>query len=130
MEYNPAASELAPRGNWYLQTESESRPALILGTSSDRIGTPEGTQAYYLTAAKRIPQTPIAPYLSLNYSEFDRGWNFPFGASVNLSDSWSLLTMYDGQGSHFLVNYRGKGYGISLMLIWVKRVGISVSTGF
>jgi hypothetical protein len=130
LEYNPVVGEFVPRGNLYLQTETDSRPALIAGSSSDRIGTPEGNQAYFLTASKRIPGTPFAPYLGINYSEFDRGLNFPFGLTLNLHEKWSVLGMYDGQRSHLLLNYRAKGYVLSLMWIWLERVGVSFSTGF
>ncbi len=43
--------------------ETSDRPAVMLGTSSDRIGTPDG-QAYFLTVAKDIERwvgLPVAP---------------------------------------------------------------------
>ena len=42
VEYNPGADEVAPIANLLILTETRRRPALILGTSSDRIGTPSG----------------------------------------------------------------------------------------
>ena len=53
IEYNPLASDLQPLVNWIALKEGEKRPALIFGTSSDRIGTPEG-QAYYFTFSKDL----------------------------------------------------------------------------
>ncbi len=38
VEYNPGADEVAPIANLLVLTETRRRPALILGTSSDRIG--------------------------------------------------------------------------------------------
>ena len=46
---------------WFVLTETERRPALFLGTSSDRIGSPEGTQSYYLTGAKYLPIVRTSP---------------------------------------------------------------------
>jgi hypothetical protein len=43
--------------------ETDRRPALILGTSSDRIGTPDG-QSFYATFSKNLKretELPIAP---------------------------------------------------------------------
>jgi hypothetical protein len=130
LEFNPAAEELNFRGNWFLQTETQSRPALVLGTSSDRIGTPPGNQAYFLTISKQVQGTPLAPYVAINYSEFERGMNFPFGVNIDISPSWSLLPMNDGRKTHLLLNYRQKGYGISFMWVWLERPGLSISTGF
>ena len=78
---------------------------MFLGTSSDRIGSPEGTQAYYVTVAKYLPVVRTAPYASLNYSEWDEGWNIPFGATVELGGGFSLRPMYDGQRTHFWPTY-------------------------
>jgi hypothetical protein len=59
VEYNPVAGEVNPLATLFLLTETDNRPALFLGTSSDRIGSPEGTQAYYLTASKMMPVVPL-----------------------------------------------------------------------
>ena len=92
VEYNLAADEVDPLATFFLLTETEQRPALFLGTSSDRIGSPKGKQAYYLTAAKYLPLVRTAPYVSLNDSQWDEGWNVPFGASVNPSGRAPTVT--------------------------------------
>ena len=49
--------------------ETSDRPAVMLGTSSDRIGTSDG-QAYFLTVAKDIERwvgLPVAPYAGVSY---------------------------------------------------------------
>ena len=50
VEYNPVTKEVSPLFNLFLMTEGEGiwRPALFLGTSSDRIGSPPDKQAYFL----------------------------------------------------------------------------------
>jgi hypothetical protein len=42
VEYNPLASDVGPLANWLAIPETGNAPALIFGTSSDRIGTPFG----------------------------------------------------------------------------------------
>ena len=111
-------------------TEEERRPALFAGTSSDRIGSPEGTQSYYLTASKHHPSWPVSAYASLNYSEWDGEVNFPFGAYVELGRGFSLQPMYDGQRSHLLLNWNRDRFGVSLLWVWLEEAGISFNVGF
>lgn len=116
--------------NLFLVTETEARPALFFGTSSDRIGSPAGKQSYYLTAAKYLSPIPISIYASLNYSEWDAGVNFPFGGNVEFGKGISARYMYDGDRSHLMMNYFREQIGISLMYVWLETLGISISAGF
>ena len=129
-EWNPAAAEVAPLLTWFLALEGERRPALFLGTSSDRIGSPEGTQSYYLTAAKHLPRMPVSAYVSLNWSEWDGAWNVPFGATLELPRGLSLRPMYDGQRSHLLLNLNRDAWGVSLLWVWLEEAGIAFSMRF
>jgi len=130
VEYNPEAEEFGPLFTWFLVTEGDRRAALFLGTSSDRIGSPEGTQSYYLTAAKHHPAWPVSAYVSLSYSEWDEELKVPFGAQVELGRGVSLQPMYDGQRSHLLLSYNRERYGVSLLWVWLEEVGISFNMGF
>jgi hypothetical protein len=130
VEYNPAAGEVGPLVTWFLLTEGERRPAVFLGTSSDRIGSPEGTQSYYLTGAKYLPALRISPYVSLNYSEWDEGWNVPFGANVELGGGFSLQPMYDGDRTHLLGSFATARFSATLVWAWLERAGVAVSVGF
>jgi hypothetical protein len=130
VEYNLAAGELSPLATGFLLTEGERRPALFLGTSSDRIGSPEGMQAYYLTAAKYLPPLRTSPYVTANYSEWDQGWNVPFGANVELGGGFSLQPMYDGHRTHLLASYATRRYSATLIWAWLERAGVAVSLGF
>src|SRR6188474_2396758 len=60
VEYNPRADDVGPLLNWLALPETHERPAIILGTSSDRIGTPSG-RSYYITASKSMEETLHAP---------------------------------------------------------------------
>lgn len=130
IEANPDADELGPLLTWFLLTETARRPALFLGTSSDRIGSPEGEQAYFLTASKRHPTWPVSAYLSLNYSEWDADFNVPFGVEVDLGKGFSVRPMYDGQRTHLTSSYDRNQHRFSLLWVWLERVGFAYSTRF
>ena len=130
VEFNPAADEVGPLLTWFLLTENERRPALFLGTSSDRIGSPEGDQSYYVTVARRHPRWPVSAYLSLNYSEWDDGFNVPFGVEVELGQRFSVRPMYDGDRSHLMLNYQSQRFTTSLLWVWFERFGVAFSTRF
>lgn len=129
-EYNPLADEVGPLVTWFLATETETRPAVFFGTSSDRIGSPAGEQAYFLTVAKYIAPLRMAPYASLNYSEWDDGWNVPFGAGLELGGGFSLRPMYDGSKTHLMGTLATERFSVSALWVWLERAGIAVSAGF
>lgn len=131
MEVNAAVGEVGPIANWFALRETDHRPALIFGTSSDRIGTPAGKRMYYFTLAKQIGHLPIAPYVSLNYSETDRRINYPFGLTLQLGNAWTLMPMYDGQRAHTTLTWSGNhGESITLLAAWNQRFGISFGLNF
>ncbi len=130
LEWNPVAEEAGPLVTWFWLTETETRPALFAGTSSDRIGSPPHTQSYYLTLAKYLPAVRLAPYVSLNWSEWDEAFNVPFGASVELGGGYSLRPMYDGRRSHLLGTWAGERWSATLIWVWYEKAGASVSVGF
>lgn len=130
VEYNPVAQEVGPLVTWFLRTEGERQPAVFLGTSSDRIGSPTGTQAYYLTTAKYLPPLHASPYVSLNYSEWDAGWNIPFGVNLELGHGFSVQPMYDGNRSHLLATHATQRTSVTLIWAWLERAGVAVSLGF
>jgi hypothetical protein len=73
IEYNPPADKVSPLANWLAISETKNRPALILGTSSDRISTPSG-QSFYATLSKNLKREtklPIAPYFGLAYGTYE-----------------------------------------------------------
>jgi hypothetical protein len=129
-EFNPKAEEIGPLVTLFLLTETETRPAIFLGTSSDRIGSPSGKQSYYVTASKYVPLLHASFYGSLNYSEWDEALNFPFGVGVELGKGFSVRPMYDGDRGHVMLNYFAAQNGVSLMYVWLETMGVSFSVGF
>jgi hypothetical protein len=130
VEYNPAAGEFAPLATCFIRTESDRMPAVFVGTSSDRIGSPEGTQAYYATVAKFLPRAPVGVYASLAYSEWDAGWNAPFGAQWEVGRGAYVRAMYDGERTHLLAGRSMGRFDAALVWAWLERLGGSVAVGF
>ena len=116
--------------------ETPERPALILGTSSDRIGTPSG-RSYYATLSKDLERDvglPLAPYAGLAFGEFEDEWEVVAGLVVRWSDEWSTWHMWDGENFHNLVETsRFAPHAVGLMLAEVDNsyyLGITWSVGF
>jgi hypothetical protein len=130
LEYNFLVKELGFRSSLILLQESARTPQVHLNTSSDRIGTPEGYQQVSLSIAKTIPETPVAPYVSLTYSGFNKKFLLPFGMNVDLHPQWNLLYMYDGRKSHVLVTFATKELYLQGGLVWLKHPLITIGTGF
>lgn len=109
-------------------TENARQPLLVAGTSSDRIFSPAGTRATYITAAKSLSPS-FAPYAGLSYSQWEDRVLVPFGANVALGTPWDLLLMHDGRNTHVLLTRKFERLNVSA--IWVKcaRLGVSVSFG-
>ncbi len=86
VEYNPLAGKVSPLANFVAMTETEKRPALILGTSSDRIGTPSG-QSFYATFSKNLKREtglPIAPYFGVTYGTYENRFRPIGGLNISL----------------------------------------------
>ncbi|NNE44046.1 MAG: hypothetical protein HKN12_07540 [Gemmatimonadetes bacterium] len=130
VEYNPGEQEVGPLLTWFILPERHGVPGVFFGTSSDRIGTDEGQQSYYLTAVKGLPWFPASVYATLNYSEADEGFSFPFGATFDLSHGFSVRPMYDGDRSHLMASYGTNWWSVSLLYVWWEEPGISFGFGF
>jgi hypothetical protein len=130
VEWNPAVNEVGPSANWIVTPETERWPMVSLGTSSDRIFSPPGMQSYSATFAKSLPGGEIAPYVSLYYSEWERGFIFPFGANVSLNGRWDLMPMNDGRNTHVLLTHKMKRTNVTMMLIKMRHPGVSLGFAF
>ena len=102
VEYNPLADEVGPLANYRAIRETRNRPALMFGTSSARIGTPDG-RAYYATLSKDLEpyiKWPVGVYFSALYGTWDDEFVFPFGANLRLGRYWTFTPQFDGHASH------------------------------
>ena len=110
VEYNIKALEprdrFGPLVNLRLVDETRHRPALILGTSSDRIGTEEG-QAYYATVSKSLQpwiDLPVAPYVGASYNDRNYEWLAIAGLNYRLFDEFNVTHLWDGRNLHHTID--------------------------
>jgi len=132
VEYNPLAGKVSPLANIVALTETHKRPALILGTSSDRIGTPLG-QSFYLTFSKNLRHStglPIAPYVGVAYGTFEDRARIIGGLSINLNERWSSTILFDGVRVHPIVNYTRGRHQLGAIFERGRNPGASYSISF
>lgn len=132
VEYNPLADDVHPLANILVMDETLRRPAMIIGTSTDRIGTPSG-QAYYATFSKNLKREtrlPIAPYAGVMYGTYQDRFRPIGGVNVGITERFTLLTTYDGVHGHQMVNYSYGRNVFSYLLVRFRRPGVSWSITF
>ncbi|HKY33335.1 MAG TPA: hypothetical protein VJV23_12420 [Candidatus Polarisedimenticolia bacterium] len=132
MEYNPLARKASPLANWLVAQEGHRRPAIILGTSSDRIGTPSG-QSFYATASKDLSHTtglPVAPYIGAAYGTYENRLRAIGGLDVRFTGRWNALLIFDGVHLHSTLDYRRGRHVVSLLLVRGNDPGVSYSVSF
>lgn len=132
IEYNPLAGKVSPLANIVALTETAKRPALILGTSSDRIGTPSG-QSYYATFSKNLRQAtglPIAPYVGITYGTYEDRLRPIGGLNISFHERWSSTILFDGVRVHPLLSYGRGRHQFSLLFERGRNPGLSYSISF
>jgi hypothetical protein len=136
VEWNPLANDVGPLANWRAIEETRDRPALIFGTSSDRIGTPHG-RAIYGTFSKDLEawtKLPIAPYAGAAYGTFDDAFVPIGGLLVRWAERFSTTHLYDGDNLHHIATWTFES-GVSVGALLVEQdgkfyPGLAVSAGF
>lgn len=132
IEYNPLAGKVSPLANWLAIKETAKRPALIVGTSSDRIGTPEG-QSFYATFSKNLQREtklPIAPYIGAAYGTYEDRLRAIGGLNIGFTERFTGLAIFDGVHVHPLLNYAYERHGFSFLLVRGRHPGFSYSVSF
>ena len=132
VEYNPLAGKVSPLANIVALTETHKRPALILGTSSDRIGTPYG-QSYYATLSKNLKHEtglPVAPYVGVAYGTYEDRLRVIGGLNINFKERWSSTILFDGVRVHPLVNYTRGRHQLGVVFERGRNPGMSYSVSF
>jgi len=132
VEYNPLAEKASPLANWVAITETKERPAIILGTSSDRIGTTSG-QSFYATASKdlkRLTQLPIAPYVGAAYGTYEEKLRAIGGVNLRFPLNFSSLIIYDGVKVHPTASWAYSRFVFTFILARAQDPGGSVSVAF
>lgn len=132
IEYNPLAKKVSPLANLVALPETHTRPALIFGTSSDRIGTPSG-QSFYATLSKSLKHhtgLPVAPYVGVAYGTFDDRARTIGGLNINFTERWSSTILFDGVRVHPLLNYTHGRHQFGFILERGRNPGGSYSISF
>lgn len=132
IEYNPSSDQISALANWLALEERKRRPALIFGTSSDRIGTPFG-QSYYATVSKSLKEStgwPVAPYAGAAYGTYDDRLRAIGGANFAFSDRFSAMMIFDGVHLHEMGSYHLGRHTFSLLLVRSHDPGLSYSVSF
>ena len=132
IEYNPLAQKVSPLANIVAITETHKRPALIFGTSSDRIGTPSG-QSFYATLSKNLKHhtgLPVGPYVGVAYGTFDDRARAIGGLNINFGERWRSTILFDGVRVHPLLNYTYKQHEFGFILERGRNPGGSYSISF
>ena len=132
VEYNPLAGKTSPLANLVAVTETHKRPAIILGTSSDRIGTPYG-QSFYATFSKNLKHStgwPVAPYVGLAYGTFEDRLRVIGGLNIRLAERWSSTILFDGVRVHPLINYTRGRHQLGIIFERGRNPGASYSISF
>jgi hypothetical protein len=132
VEWNPLAEKVSPLANWRMLSETESRPAIILGTSSDRIGTPSG-QSYYLTISKDVSpwlRLPLAPYVGVAYGTYEDKARALGGLNMYCPASLSSLSIFDGVTVHPTLSWSRDRHTVSFVLAHGEDPGVSYSVVF
>ena len=132
VEYNPLAQKVSPIANFVAMTETHQRPALILGTSSDRIGTPSG-QSFYATFSKSLKHwtsLPIAPYAGVAYGTHEDRARIIGGLNITVNEHWSSTILFDGVRVHPLLNYTRGRHQLGVIFERGRNPGLSYSISF
>ncbi|HEX7999921.1 MAG TPA: hypothetical protein VF528_16150 [Pyrinomonadaceae bacterium] len=132
VEYNPLAGKVSPLANVVVLTEKEKRPALIIGTSSDRIGTPYG-QSFYATLSKNLRREtglPIAPYVGVSYGTFEDRLRLIGGLNLTFNERWSATVLFDGVRLHPLLTYTRGQHQFGVIMERGRNPGASYSISF
>jgi len=106
---------------------------VIVGTSSDRIGTPHG-QSFYATASKNLEEAiglPLSPYAGVAFGTFEDDWRPIGGLHIHYSEVFSSTHLYDGRHGHHLLSARiGGRHTVSLLWVANEDFGVSYSVSF
>jgi hypothetical protein len=132
IEYNPHADEVGPLVNVVALRETRTRPALMFGTSSDRIGTPDG-QAYFGTLSKNLKEPTglsLAPYVGLSYGTFEDKLRIIGGLWAGFGKGFSTTLIWDGVNLHPTVDYSKGRHTLSLLWVSLEDPGIAYSIAF
>ena len=133
VEYNPKVGEVHPLLTLIPVTETKNRPAIIMGISSDRIGTPKGS-SFYVTASKDLQHLtglPIAPYFGVVFGTYEHRFRAIGGLSMRLPKNFTSLIQFDGVKVHPTLTYTfNDTHSLTFLMIRGKDPGVTYTFSF
>lgn len=132
VEYDPRLRHTGFMASWIALPETMRRPAVVFGTTSDRIGLPHG-HSFHVTASKNLQREtrlPVAPYAGLAYGTYGDRLRPIGGLNIAFTRRLSSIVMYDGVHPHPIVNFSLGRNIISLILVQGRKPGIAYNIAF
>lgn len=118
LEWNPLANDLGLLANWRVVDETKRRPALMLGTSSDRIGSTDG-RAVFATLSKSLEREtglPLGPYAGVSYGGQDHDFDAIGGVHLRYGAGLESTHFHDGHNLHHVVTWSFDRHAIGLLV--------------
>lgn len=132
LDYRPKTNEAAFSGTWRLFPETEQRPAIILGTSTDDFDDIT-SESVYITASKKLfdwKEISVSPYIGATYI-VELGELRPVGGISLRKDRMSALFMYSGKDPHMTLSYNlMDGHSVSFVLWGMELPGMAYTMRF
>jgi hypothetical protein len=133
LEYNPKVGEVHPLITFIPVIETKNRPAVIIGLSSDRIGTPEGT-SLYVTVSKDLQHwtgLPLAPYGGVMWGSYEKKFRAIGGLNIRLPYRMTSLIQFDGVKVHPSLTYTfNDTHALTFLMIRGTRPGVTYTFSF
>lgn len=134
VEVNPLSTRerVNPLLNWLAVPEGTRMPAVIVGTSSDRIGTPGG-QSFYATASKNLERETglqLAPYFGVAYGTYEHRFRAIGGISIGFTEAMGSMVIFDGAHVHPLLRFGFRRQVFSFLLVRGRHPGVGYSVSF
>ena len=134
LEYNAKVGEVHPLVTFIPVTETLNRPAVIIGLSSDRIGTPKGESSAYVTLSKDLQHwtgLPIAPYGGVVYGTYEDRFRFIGGLNIRFHPKFTSLIQFDGVKVHPSLTYSfSDSHALTFLMIRGKDPGMTYTFSF
>jgi|GEM_PF-875055 len=137
-EAAPEDDSFSPLVVYRVFDETRERPALTVGTTTDRIGTPSG-RSYWATVGRSFAEAvdfPVSVYAGAAWGEFEDELHAVGGVRIDWDRGISTTSAWNGQGlDHSLDLEFDSGWRVSLLAVDddiddETRFGVSVGRSF
>lgn len=131
VDLRPLTGDVSILANWRVMSETDTRPALILGTSHDDFGS-VSSQSVFGTFSKHLfshENVHFSGYAGATYIERLQDLR-PVGGAVISYDQWSTTFMYSGVDPHWVLSRRFDNQTLSFVLFALEKPGLAYGISF